>query len=114
MDILNSTKKSMRWALYTPGKGFFRELGIVKTRDEYGEACRLAARTVGDPARAFTWTTHAKMVQDLESTLTMIGVTSATDFETARDPFADFVEVKVPVYEADMSAYGTGADTDGE
>lgn len=114
MDILNSTKKAMRWALYAPGKGFFRELGIVKTRDEYGEAYRLAARTVNDHSRAFTWTTHAKMVQDLESTLTMIGLTSVTDFETDKDPFADFVEVKVPVYEADMSAYGTGADTDGE
>ena len=114
MDILNSTKKSMRWALYAPGRGFFRELGIAKTVDQLGESYRLAARTVGDPNRAFTWTTHAKMVQDLESTLTMIGVTSATDFETARDPFADFVEVKVPVYEADMSAFGIGADTDGE
>lgn len=111
MDILNDTKKSMRWALYAPGRGFFREIGIAKV---HGESYRLAARTVGDPALAFTWTTHAKMVQDLESTLTMIGVTSATDFETARDPFADFVEVKVPVYEADMSAYGAGADTDGE
>ena len=107
MDILNSTKKSMRWALYAPGRGFFREIGIAKVHGEYGESYRLAARTVDDPARAFTWTTHAKMVQDLESTLTMIG-------GTARDPFADFVEVKVPVYEADMSAYGTGADTDGE
>lgn len=114
MDILNSTKKSMRWALYAPGRGFFREIGIAKVHGEYGESYHLAARTVGDPSRAFTWTTHAKMVQDLESTLTMIGVTSATDFETARDPFADFVEVKVPVYEADMSAYGAGADTDGE
>lgn len=112
MDILNSTKKSMRWALYAPGRGFFREIGIAKVGGDFGEAYRLAARTVGDPARAFTWTTHAKMIQDLESTLTMIGVASATDFETARDPFADFVEVKVPVYEADMSAYG--ADTDGE
>ena len=106
MDILNSTKKVMRWALYAPGRGFFKELGVVKTRDEYGEAYRLAARTVSDPARAFTWTTHAKLTQDLESTLTMIGVTSVTDFETAKDPFTDFMEVKVPVYEADPDAYG--------
>ena len=114
MNILNSTKKSMRWALYAPGRGFFREIGIAKVHGEYGESYRLAARTVGDPAGAFTWTTHAKMVQDLESTLAMIGVTSATDLDTERDPFADFVEVKVPVYVADMSAYGAVADTDGE
>ena len=106
MDILNSAKKVMRWALYAPGRGFFRELGVVKTHDEYGEAYRLAARTVNDHSRAFTWNTHAKMVRDIESTLTMIGVTSAMDFGTVKDPFADFVEVKVPVYEADMSAYG--------
>lgn len=106
MDILNSAKKVMRWALYAPGKGFFRELGIAKTVDQLGESYRLAARTVNDPSMAFTWKTHAYMVRDIESTLTMIGVTSVSDFETGKDPFADFVEVRVPVYEADMSAYG--------